>query len=437
MFIGAIDDEFRRWLGTNAEQFKGRRIFVGCSGNFTIEQIIGEGAAEVHSNDVSIYSWYLGRHLSGEANDWRILKPEWEWLKPYLERNAGAVAVQLFELLRWPPEKNAHNRRLYRQRVQNWDAEFEKTCERVEGAKAKARLTRYTAMDVWDFVDHARATDPDGIIFAFLPFYKNDYEKLYRAMGGILSYEEPRYKIIDRERKNALFAKVAANGSPYVFIDDYEHRDYPLVMWKRRSRTKDVFLHSNLDTLRVFTMKHTSEKPTHYPLITDEDLDRITPASKVVIKRVKGPEINYFKNRFMKKTIIFTDGSWNFLFFVDGKLFGFAVATLSKYGDGGIYILSDFVVPLAKENRLAKLLLFMLQTKHFREHLEEILLSPVGSLYTTAFTDKPVSMKYRGAWELAKRGENPDGTKFLNYETRTGIFETDREAIEKWLKRKK
>ncbi len=42
--------------------------------------------------------------------------------------------------------------------------------------------------------------------------------------------------------------------------------------------------------------------------------------------------------------------------------------------------------------------------------LEEICLREYTGVYTTAFTDKPVSMKYRGVFELAKRGKG-----FLNY----------------------
>jgi hypothetical protein len=35
---------------------------------------------------------------------------------------------------------------------------------------------------------------------------------------------------------------------------------------------------------------------------------------------------------------------------------------------------------------------------------------------TTAFTDRAVSMKYRGLLDLVKRGQTEAGQKFLNYE---------------------
>ena len=49
-------------------------------------------------------------------------------------------------------------------------------------------------------------------------------------------------------------------------------------------------------------------------------------------------------------------------------------------------------------------------------------------ILTTAFTDKPVSMKYRGVYELMKRGEG-----FLQYTTQAGTI-TTKEAIEDMAK---
>jgi len=157
-----------------------------------------------------------------------------------------------------------------------------------------------------------------------------------------------------------------------------------------------------------------------------------------VIKKVRAAEINYFRNRFLAKTIDFLDGMWNFLFFLNGKLFGFVILARPRMGtDSGhnLYVQADFVVPTEKSTRLAKLLLLLMQSTHFREVCEELLTSRIAILQTTAFTDKPVSMKYRGVFTLTKRAQDASGKKFLNYETATGLF-TEREAIERWMKYK-
>ncbi len=77
-----------------------------------------------------------------------------------------------------------------------------------------------------------------------------------------------------------------------------------------------------------------------------------------------------------------------------------------------------------------------MQSVHFREVAEELVLGTVAELDTTAFTERAVSMKYRGVFELKKRGVGEDGKKFLNYHSKTGLH-TDKEAIEKWIKSKK
>ena len=180
MFVGAIEAEFRRWFSLNSPAFAGRTLFVGCSGNFTVEQLVGSVAGQVHSNDVSIYTHFLGHHLAGQAHEWRIKAAEWKWLAPYFDLNPGAAMVLLFELLKWDPARNAYNRRIHDHMRGSWDSQFAQTVERVEKAKITSRVTSYRSSDIWDFVDEARGIDRAGIFVAFLPFYRGGYERLYK-----------------------------------------------------------------------------------------------------------------------------------------------------------------------------------------------------------------------------------------------------------------
>jgi hypothetical protein len=36
-FVGSINAETRKWLGNNGAAFDGRQVYVGCSGNFSVE----------------------------------------------------------------------------------------------------------------------------------------------------------------------------------------------------------------------------------------------------------------------------------------------------------------------------------------------------------------------------------------------------------------
>jgi Phage DNA Adenine Methylase-like domain 1 len=66
MFIGAINENLRAVVAEIAHRWKGAKVYVGCTGNATVERIVSQfGPAELHGNDVSLYSCVLGSHLAG------------------------------------------------------------------------------------------------------------------------------------------------------------------------------------------------------------------------------------------------------------------------------------------------------------------------------------------------------------------------------------
>jgi hypothetical protein len=91
--------------------------------------------------------------------------------------------------------------------------------------------------------------------------------------------------------------------------------------------------------------------------------------------------------------------------------------------------LADFVVNSGRYRRLAKLLLLVTQTREVRRLLEEKFLLEIPKCRTMVFTDKPVSMKYRGLYQLARRDPGK-----LVYETDMGIL-TLNEVVPLWLKK--
>jgi hypothetical protein len=64
--------------------------------------------------------------------------------------------------------------------------------------------------------------------------------------------------------------------------------------------------------------------------------------------------------------------------------------------------------------------------------LEKLNVLRVHTIVTTAFTEKPVSMKYRGVMELIKRGKSEDGKQFLNYQAHFNDL-TWKEVLQEWL----
>lgn len=119
------------------------------------------------------------------------------------------------------------------------------------------------------------------------------------------------------------------------------------------------------------------------------------------------------------------------MFFADGLAFGFAV--FSKYSSrrmGELMGLSDFVVN-SKTKRLSKLLIMLELTHDVRMVIARSVQEYFDIIYTPVYTQKPVSMKYRGVFKLEKR--EPGKLTYF------GTFNesTIKETYKKWLKNNK
>jgi len=139
--------------------------------------------------------------------------------------------------------------------------------------------------------------------------------------------------------------------------------------------------------------------------------------------------VNYYRDVYLSKGVgIPADGEVPLVAAVDGKVFGFLIYSRMQ-GGGDVYLLADFVVNSSRYQRLAKLLLLITQTAEVRRLLEEKFLLEISKCRTMVFTDRPVSMKYRGLYKLARRDPGK-----LVYETEMGILDL-KEVIPLWLKK--
>ena len=200
---------------------------------------------------------------------------------------------------------------------------------------------------------------------------------------------------------------------------------------------KAVYIYSNLLFPKGLIRRKLNERVPDYKLLMPED--EIPDGAEVALREVDQPTIDHYRAMFLSKRIQPGSGGPCYVVSAGGKVFGFVIfQTYSKKGGerSSIYILSDFVVNSTRYDRLAKLLLMVTLCGDMRDELEFKRLDRLSSTYTTAFTDKPVSMKYRGIYELAKRGKDKAGKPFLNYR---GDFNdmSFKEVVTAWKKKYK
>lgn len=102
-----------------------------------------------------------------------------------------------------------------------------------------------------------------------------------------------------------------------------------------------------------------------------------------------------------------------------------------KMQEDSFYLLSD--MPVVNEYDSAKLIAALATTRDVRKYLVGNYLVDYPTIRTTAFTDKPVAMKYRNFWKVDERNEKKH---FINYIADMGKYHKN-DVIQKWLSLRK
>ena len=164
-------------------------------------------------------------------------------------------------------------------------------------------------------------------------------------------------------------------------------------------------------------------------------------------------QFSVVRSQYMNRDIVPGQATTAFGVTANGKLIGaFAIsamgspasartgAALRNQIGAHVYMLSDFPVAPTKYARLAKLILYAAFSKETQAALERDYGRRVESMLTTAFTDRPASMKYRGIMKLLSRKEDVPGQKGkeykfqLNYWSKMGRWSLQ-EGFKEWLKK--
>ena len=183
--------------------------------------------------------------------------------------------------------------------------------------------------------------------------------------------------------------------------------------------------------------------------IKTEDVGPFWPSDK----EITGAETLSFKKITLGQTIrmnelflsarvdYFTGGvDISFVFMLDGYVFRKCDFASNGYAwklpeqKPMAYIMSDLAIPSC-EKRLAKLVLMCLLSQEIKQVLDYKYIDRMGYAVTTAFSQHPVSMKYRGIFKLHKRIEKENGYA-LNYYAPFAQYQLS-EVLDLWAKKYK
>ena len=446
-FIGAVSSSVRKVLVEYAQSVTLPPLIVGA-GNFTVPSVLRSGGytGPIKACDVTIYTSALGAYLSGWNLDLHEQPDCPEQLRGLLRTGNAiekAASISLLMGLRevWQG-KNAFQLRHIEHHRREWDSLMDKTCSNLERYKAHIGAVDYQARDGFDLLEEHNGNQT---VFAFPPTYKAGYEKLEVLLRATVCWQPPTYREMT-DKSLELYEQIARFDAYYVVLEKDLPEVYAIlgkpsaVLPRGRGRTTYIVArHAH----KVVVRSHVKTMPVG-PIwspadpITGKELPGFAP-----IKRAQSLRLNEL---YLARRIDWYDGGVDacLALTLDGKIIGkadFMKSSLSQWklpgnpdGVDTLYLMCDLAVPSDCENRLAKLVLMLLSSNDVRQWLNAKLNFRLGWVITTAFSRGPVSMKYRGVFELYSRKQDKKSQQYsLNYYAKFEGSLAERFAL--WLKK--
>ncbi len=425
MFVGSINQELLAILKEMATDWLDRDVYIGCSGNFTVERVLSQaGITRLHGNDVSLYSCAIGGLLTGKPLRVGIKEQEYEWLSKYLNPGVDTVATLLLcsEMLKFADRPEPYHRRMWQAYTSQFASLHSQTVDRVLTALEEVQLLSFTAGDV---VDYVKQIPQSAVVISFPPTYEGGYERLYKKIDEVFEWDEPDYVLFDDDRFD-LFTGLMMEKDTWVTLRDCaveELEPFKVGLVQTSLRNKPVYVYAGgvPEKARIAFPNQTIE-PVPIPRLQGE---------------LKGPlrlvwltqgQLNLLRSQYLGKNILPAMATVRLGVLAGDELIGAIAFSPSTYGRWcDAYMMSDFSVAPSIYARLSKLVLAAALSTETVAALEQGLRMRVRSVGTTAFTDKPVSMKYRGLFDLHDRKEGQ-----LNYVGQAGRWSLE-EGLQWWL----
>jgi hypothetical protein len=421
-------------------------VFVGCSGNLTIERIVHDlkTVDRLHGCDVTLYSCALGSYFAGEMVEVELAPAAAEqfgWLGGYLEDPPDRLATILLAsaFAGAVGKDNVYWTRLRSAYEAQWPHLHVKTRAKVEAAELE--LASFAARDVCEWIDDVPL---EAGVISYPPFYSGGYETMFAKLEQLFRWEAPSYEQLGPEGfQEALFDKFRRHkhwlyGAP----EPIEGHERELVGHTQvTNRDRPMYLYSGSFTKRrIVRPKQELEPPPFDRLGSKEEL-----GEELRIVPIRYQQFCSLRSAYMDVHIPPAVAT-PFAVLVDDKIVGACAIDLqrgavtfdsSKVESPYAILLSDFAVAPTLYPKLSKLVLYAALSTEAQLIFQRTANSRVRSLATTAFTNRSSSMKYRGLFKVVNRNEAPPetGKRFrVNYAAPAGRWSLE-EGFAQWKAR--
>lgn len=441
MFEGTIPQDMRNILNQVVATWDVEQVAVACSGNFTVERLLHEtGRFQISGCDVTLYSCALGAYFAGKP--FRLeFNPDYEEHFGYMAATITGQVETLATLMlatnvvkamnaRGVISRNPFYRRLMSAYREQWKALHEKTVERIQ--KISLRLNDF---NIGDAVPWLECLPEQVAVISFPPFFARGYDKMWANLERIFAWDKPVYEELfegHRER----FLKSLTRRRLWAFCTHYRvdaYESYLRGVAQTTSRGIPIYLYSATGITRIITPFQTTEPVFAERLTTDTCI-----GNKMTIAQLTRRQFQSLRSIYLDANIQPARTNTGFAVLVDGLVVGCFALTVgheSPYSDANsIYLMSDFAVAPSDYPRLSKLILYATLSNEAKIIAERLARHRIRWIYTTAFSDNPVSMKYRGLFELHGRKEHTEPGKKryeIMYKAPMGAWSLS-EALTEW-----
>ena len=433
MFLGAIPKPVAEQIVRSVPLGEWGDVYLCCSGSFRMEQAIGSSFphAAIHSNDVSLYSTAIAQ-LALRQPITLTFRNRLAFVEEILagaDFGARVAAVLVAHDMSRFIRSNDYSKTHYAFYEAHFAELTGKAIEKLTKVLPEIRIASYFA---GDWRSHAeRAIEAGAGIAAFPPFFMGDYEKQYAFLDDSIAWDAPPYDLYDPKQLDGILAHFEETDTPYCVVSDqrWEHRAPKMEFVAGRKKP-----HYGYWTEGKTSLRRLFNRPEAFRY-TPVDPAKLTAGSQVQLVRAEARHMNFLKDVYLAKGIIHSTGLVNFLVLIDGMLVGGIIFALSKYGDRhSVYLLSD--VTVSGEGRLSKLVALIATSRTLVREVEKKVMDRIDGVVTTARSKNPVSMKYRGIYELKSRrpSDIPEEGNILQYHSKVRE-QTPQEIYHDWFRK--
>lgn len=434
MFLGTIEPEVRAIVQEHVRDWDVEDIYVGCSGAFTIERFLGPLGHRMHGNDVAIYTSQLGKYLSGQPVD-LALRPEsadeLAWLEPYLQDDADRVATMMLgtRFLQYVGKPGRYFDRM----IDGFQRQFE-TMHAQTKAKVEAVALRLDSFHPMDVRDWLRDVVPaNGAVASFPPFDVGGYEAMWEPLDKHFTWDAPQYAILDDDGIRDTL-ELIMDREHWILASNHRREEWEnslVGVVQTSPRRRPNYVYASTHKTRIVKPR-TTMAPVLAPRLSAGD--RIGDTIKLAPLTL--PQFNQLRAQYLNPKIRTAAPSAAFAVLSEGRVVGAIAALPGKFAPDEIYLMSDFAVSGSDYPRLSKLVVMAACSTELQHLMQNLMSKRIRHVATTAFTQNPVSMKYRSILDLTKRADStdPDFNYELNYGGEIGRW-TLTEAVTEWRRR--